>query len=100
MIAQQPVEFPLTLDVYELCSDALKEQLAPKRKQLQAIEEKRAQELQQQLKNKGKGKEEEENKEPPKPAAEVSLDPCMYTHTHTALSLCTLTNGMYAQLHL
>jgi ubiquitin carboxyl-terminal hydrolase 14 len=34
----KPVDYPFTLDVYELCTDELKEHLAPKRKEIADIE--------------------------------------------------------------
>jgi len=37
----RPIEFPLNLDIYDLCSDELKVQLEPNRKQLQEFEEKK-----------------------------------------------------------
>lgn len=35
----RPVEFPLTLDMYDLCDDAVKEKVAPKRRELLQAEE-------------------------------------------------------------
>jgi len=56
----RPVEFPFTLDLYEFCTDELKQELQPKRKLYQEQEEKRLAESSKQSKEqKGKsGKEE------------------------------------------
>eukprot|EP01117_Protostelium_nocturnum_P003903 TRINITY_DN1516_c0_g1_i1.p1 TRINITY_DN1516_c0_g1~~TRINITY_DN1516_c0_g1_i1.p1 ORF type:complete len:490 (-),score=177.51 TRINITY_DN1516_c0_g1_i1:96-1565(-) len=40
----RPVDFPMTLDTFELCSDELKEKITPQRKKIQEREDKRLQE--------------------------------------------------------
>jgi len=55
----RPIEFPTIFDAYDLCSDELKGKLAPKRKELQEIEDKRA-ESSKKIKIGEEGKQEEE----------------------------------------
>jgi len=69
----KPVEFPLTLDLYELCSDELKIKLEPKRKEFQEAEEKRLQEAKKQKNTDGKQEEKMEPKLTPMDQAKVEL---------------------------
>jgi ubiquitin carboxyl-terminal hydrolase 14 len=68
----RPVEFPLQLDIYDLCSDELKTALAPNRKILQEQEEKQAEAVKKQ-KTSAEGKEEKEEVKPQ--AMELSFNP-------------------------
>lgn len=65
------MEFPFTLDVFDLCTDELKQQLQPKRKLLMEIEDKKLQEISK--KGKG-GKEEKKPKKEPQPLPSM-IDP-------------------------
>jgi len=58
----KPVEFPLLLDTYDLCTDELRAKLDPKRKEFQEIEEKKLEEAKKQLKKDGKQEEKVETK--------------------------------------
>jgi len=80
----RPVDFPLNLDVYDLCAPELKEKLQPKRKRIQEIEdEKVAAEIKKRKEDKSGGKAESKKEEEDNtPTPEVSLDPKgMYNDT-------------------
>jgi len=80
----RPVEFPMTLDVYDLCSTQLKEQLAPKRKRIMEIEDKKqaeeAKRKREEKDAKKDGKKEEPKEESKKEAPPVSLNPSDYVN--------------------
>ena len=62
-LTAKPVEFPLWLDIYDLCSDELKAQLVPQRKIFQEYEEKKLQEeSKKQKESKQDQKKEDESK--------------------------------------
>jgi len=56
----RPIEFPMNLDLYDLCSDELRTNLEPKRKELQENEEKRVEAAKKQKTSPEDGKMEEE----------------------------------------
>lgn len=51
----KPVEFPMILDVYELCTPELQKTFAPKRKSIEEAEEKRIQLERERMKRKAAG---------------------------------------------
>lgn len=50
----KPIEFPFILDTYELCTDKLKAELLPNRKEFQEFEEKHLENVKKQKTNSGK----------------------------------------------
>jgi len=53
----KPIEFPLILDLYDLCTDELKTKLDPKRKEFQEMEDKRLEATKKQRISDGKEEE-------------------------------------------
>jgi len=85
----RPVDFPLSLDVFELCSQELKDKIAPKRKRIQQIEDDiTAEEVKKRREGQHGSKKEEEKK--PQVTREVTLDP-KEMHNDTGMyELCAL----------
>jgi len=89
----RPVDFPLNLDIYDLCTPELKEKLQPKRKRIQDIEDERlAEELKKRRAEKAGGAKQEKKEEEKKvePAPEVSLDPKNMYNDTGMYELCAL----------
>jgi len=90
----KPVEFPFNLDLHDLCTDDLKQKIAPRRKQIQDIEDKKvadATKLAKEPKGKEEVKETKIQKEP-------NLDPASFTNDTGMYELFALLThkGRYA----
>jgi len=90
----KPVEFPMTFDTYDLCSDELKEKLQPKRK---ALIEKEDERIKQLNKAKEEGKDENKSSKQEVTPMDISIDPSkMINDTGRYELFAVLTHKGYA----
>jgi len=78
----RPVEFPFILDIYDMCTEELKQSIAPKRRELLEIEDKKIESARKKLKEDktSKGKQEIPEKKKENQSSNVTTDPAKFVN--------------------